>query len=102
LAVCARIEADHGRERLVHWGARTLDIDIVAVEGVTCADDVLELPHPRAARRAFVLSPWSAIDPQARLAGPDGRVVPVRDLLAVAADAGGVRPSAEAPLEVPA
>jgi dihydroneopterin aldolase/2-amino-4-hydroxy-6-hydroxymethyldihydropteridine diphosphokinase len=102
LAVCLQIEHDHGRERLVHWGARTLDIDIVAVEGVTCADDVLELPHPRAARRAFVLAPWSALDPEARLPDADGRPVPVRDLLAVAADAAGVRPATVAPLEVPA
>ena len=102
LALCGRIEQDHGRERLIHWGARTLDIDIITVEGVTCADDVLELPHPRAARRAFVLAPWAAIDPDARLPGPDGRALPVRDLLAVAADAAGVRLATVAPLEVPA
>lgn len=102
LATCRRIEQAHGRERLVRWGARTLDIDIVTVEGVTCCDDVLELPHPRAAQRAFVLAPWAAVDPDAVLAGPGGQAVPVRDLLTVAADAGGVRAATVAPLEVPA
>lgn len=102
LATCRRIEQAHGRERRVRWGARTLDIDIVTVEGATCRDDVLELPHPRAAQRAFVLAPWAAVDPDAVLTGPGGQAVPVRDLLTAAADADGVRAATVAPLEVPA
>jgi 2-amino-4-hydroxy-6-hydroxymethyldihydropteridine diphosphokinase len=56
-----------GRTRDVRWGPRTLDVDIVAVDAVTSDDSELTLPHPRAAERAFVLVPWLAIDPQARL-----------------------------------
>jgi 2-amino-4-hydroxy-6-hydroxymethyldihydropteridine diphosphokinase len=100
LAVCQRIERDHGRERAVRWGARTLDLDLVTFEGVACTDDDLELPHPRAAQRAFVLVPWSAIDPGALLPVPGRGAVRVDVLAARAADAAGVRSAGEAPLEV--
>ena len=55
------------------------------------ADPALTLPHPRAHERAFVLSPWSQLEPDARLRLPDGSVRPVVDLLAEAADRDGVR-----------
>lgn len=63
------IEADLGRVRGVRWADRTIDIDIVDVDGQTRDSERLTLPHPRAAERAFVLAPWLAIDPQAELAG---------------------------------
>jgi 2-amino-4-hydroxy-6-hydroxymethyldihydropteridine diphosphokinase len=56
-----------GRSRELRWGPRTLDVDIVAVDDVTREDPELTLPHPRAAERAFVLVPWLAVQPQARL-----------------------------------
>jgi 2-amino-4-hydroxy-6-hydroxymethyldihydropteridine diphosphokinase len=70
-------EASAGRTRGVRWGPRTLDVDIVAVDDVHADDAELTLPHPRAGERAFVLVPWLAVDPSARLAGR-----PVRDLVA--------------------
>lgn len=90
LAACHAIEARFGRERLVRWGPRTLDVDIITV--VTAAGEVhradpdLTLPHASAAGRAFVLAPWSWLEPDARLDG-----VPVADLLARAADRDGIR-----------
>lgn len=57
------------RVREVRWGPRTLDVDVVAVDGVVSDDPVLQLPHPRAHERAFVLIPWLAADPSASLAG---------------------------------
>ncbi|MFC5369678.1 2-amino-4-hydroxy-6-hydroxymethyldihydropteridine diphosphokinase [Arcanobacterium bovis] len=63
------IEWKHGRERLEHWGARTLDLDIIAIEGVTSSDVELTVPHPRAALRRFVLEPWLSIEPDAELSG---------------------------------
>ncbi len=66
------IELAHGRERLEHWGPRTLDIDIIDYEGVIGHTADLELPHPRANQRAFVLVPWSIADPQAYLPGLGG------------------------------
>jgi len=63
------IEAAAGRTREVRWGARTLDVDVVAVGDIVSTDPDLTLPHPRAAERAFVLVPWLAADPHAELAG---------------------------------
>jgi 2-amino-4-hydroxy-6-hydroxymethyldihydropteridine diphosphokinase len=94
LATCRRIEFALGRERGVRWAARTLDVDIITYADLSCADEDLEIPHPRAARRAFVLAPWSLLDPDAVLPGPDGDPVPVRELLARATDVKGVRPAA--------
>lgn len=67
LALCNAVEAVHHRERLVRWGPRTLDIDVIDYDGVISEDPVLTLPHPRAQERAFVLVPWAQMDPLARL-----------------------------------
>lgn len=86
LAVAHRLEQDHHRRREVRWGARTLDVDVIAYGDVRSDHPDLTLPHPRAAERAFVLLPWLWLDADATLAG-----TPVADLAAVAADAPGVR-----------
>ena len=72
-------------------GVRTLDVDLIDVEGITSADPALSLPHPRAAERAFVLVPWSQADPFAELAGHS-----VSDLAENAPDRGGVAARASA------
>jgi 2-amino-4-hydroxy-6-hydroxymethyldihydropteridine diphosphokinase len=72
------VESAFGRVRGERWGPRTLDIDLIVVGDVVSDDPELMLPHPRAHERAFVLLPWSAIDPEAVLPGY-GRVA---DLLA--------------------
>ncbi|HTX94812.1 MAG TPA: 2-amino-4-hydroxy-6-hydroxymethyldihydropteridine diphosphokinase [Mycobacterium sp.] len=59
-----------GRVRGERWGPRTLDIDLIACYGDTeeiCREDNLTLPHPLAHLRAFVMIPWLAIEPDARL-----------------------------------
>jgi 2-amino-4-hydroxy-6-hydroxymethyldihydropteridine diphosphokinase len=61
-------EAFH-RVRDERWGARTLDVDIVAYADVVTDDPHLTLPHPRAHERAFVLAPWHDVEPQAQLPG---------------------------------
>ncbi len=66
---CQSVENKHHRVREVRWGARTLDVDIVVYGDLTSEDPVLTLPHPRAAGRAFVLYPWSLIEPAATLNG---------------------------------
>lgn len=73
LAAVNRIEAAHGRVRIARWGDRTLDIDIVTMQGERMTTPELTLPHPGAAEREFVLAPWLAADPDAELPGA-GRV----------------------------
>ena len=63
------LENASGRVREVHWGPRTLDVDVVHVEGVTSTDPELLLPHPGTPERATVLRPWLDIDPDAELPG---------------------------------
>lgn len=89
LATAHGIEEQHGRERTEHWGPRTLDIDIIQFGSVLAVTDDLELPHPRAHERAFVLQPWAEIDPDAVLAGLGGG--PVEALAATAPDRDGLR-----------
>ena len=64
-----QIELELGRVRTVVNGARTIDLDLIAYEGVELESDSLTLPHPRAHQRAFVLLPWLEIEPDAVLMG---------------------------------
>jgi 2-amino-4-hydroxy-6-hydroxymethyldihydropteridine diphosphokinase len=66
---CQAVENKHHRVREVRWGPRTLDVDIIVYGDLISGDPVLTLPHPRAASRAFVLYPWSLIEPAATLNG---------------------------------
>ena len=54
---CHAVEQKHLRVREVHWGPRTLDVDIITYGDLVSSDPDLTLPHPRAAERAFVLYP---------------------------------------------
>ena len=78
------IEDDNQRVRAQCWGPRTLDVDLVCCyEGdseVLSATRQLALPHPMASRRAFVLAPWLALDPDACLTVA-GSSRPARHLL---------------------
>jgi dihydroneopterin aldolase/2-amino-4-hydroxy-6-hydroxymethyldihydropteridine diphosphokinase len=90
LAAGQRIEVGQGRERSVRWGPRTLDVDVIRYGDLLSDDPALELPHPRASQRAFVLAPWLAVDPQAWLPAYAGRQL-VAPLLLKAPDRDGVR-----------
>ena len=97
-AQTSRIERELGRERHERWGARSVDIDIIQVEGLASSDPVLTLPHPRAKERAFVLAPWLLCEPDAVLEGV-GRVC---DLLATTPDREGIIDAVDDWLEDPA
>ncbi|MCD2441570.1 2-amino-4-hydroxy-6-hydroxymethyldihydropteridine diphosphokinase [Agromyces sp. SYSU K20354] len=75
-------EHEHGRVRDERWGDRTLDLDLIDFGGRRLVDERLELPHPRAWQRAFVLQPWLDVDPDAVLAGRG----PVAELRAATTD----------------
>lgn len=89
LHACQEVENVHGRTREERWGARTLDVDLIAYGTLTDAAEDLEIPHPRAHERAFVLEPWSQIAPDAVLPGLGGG--PVAQLAATAPDRSGIR-----------
>lgn len=60
------IEAQFGRQRQAHWGARTLDLDLLLYGDRVINTTELTLPHPRLAERPFVLVPLAAIAPHWR------------------------------------
>lgn len=62
------IETEAGRVRETRWGPRTLDLDIVTSDGNSVSEETLEIPHPRAAEREFVLRPLVEVWPEARVA----------------------------------
>lgn len=69
LELLMTVERQFGRRRLVANGPRTIDLDLLAMGDRIVRDAVLTLPHPRLARRAFVLGPWASLAPQTRLPG---------------------------------
>jgi 2-amino-4-hydroxy-6-hydroxymethyldihydropteridine diphosphokinase len=64
LGMCHRIEAAGGRVRVERWGARTLDIDILWIDGEEVHEPDLEIPHPQLWRRRFVLLPLADVAPE--------------------------------------
>ncbi len=71
LALCHQLEQAAERTREVRWGPRTLDVDIIWIEGYTSDDPVLTVPHPRAHERNFVQVPLHDLDPDLTLPGFD-------------------------------
>ena len=67
------IEQELGRVRIDRWGSRTIDLDIITYGNLIKSGKRLEIPHPRAYQRAFVLVPWALMNPSAVLPG-HGRV----------------------------
>lgn len=67
------IEKAHGRERTIHWGARTLDLDILLFGQQQIDELRLQVPHPRMTERNFVLEPLAELE--AELLLPSGESV---------------------------
>ncbi len=59
------IEARHGRARRERWGARTLDLDVLWMEGTAFEAQSLTVPHPRLSERPFALVPLLDVAPDA-------------------------------------
>jgi len=73
LHVCQEIEKQLGRERKVHWGPRTIDIDLLIFEDRVSESEELRLPHPYLEERTFVIAPLREIAPNLIL--PSGRSI---------------------------
>ena len=67
LSLLQGIEKSLGRERIERWGPRTIDLDLIQYGSLLSKAEELELPHPRAHERRFVLEPWHEIEPDAVL-----------------------------------
>jgi 2-amino-4-hydroxy-6-hydroxymethyldihydropteridine diphosphokinase len=84
LGVCHRLETAAGRVRAERWGPRSLDVDILLIEGLEVDDPDLQVPHPRMQERRFVMAPLADLAPE--LVPPDwedraqGRVNPAGSL----------------------
>jgi 2-amino-4-hydroxy-6-hydroxymethyldihydropteridine diphosphokinase len=65
-ATLREIELSFGRQRRERWAARTLDLDIVALDGCAGTFGAITLPHPRMHERAFVLAPLGEVAPEWR------------------------------------
>lgn len=63
LGVCRRLESAAERVRVERWGPRTLDVDILWIEGITVDEEDLQVPHPRMWERRFVLAPLRELAP---------------------------------------
>jgi 2-amino-4-hydroxy-6-hydroxymethyldihydropteridine diphosphokinase len=67
LSLLHGIEKSLGRERIERSGPRTIDLDLIQYGALLSSAAELELPHPRAFERRFVLEPWHEIEPDALL-----------------------------------
>ena len=63
LGVCHRLETAAARVREERWGPRTLDVDVLWIDGVTVDDPDLVVPHPRMWERRFVVAPLHDLAP---------------------------------------
>lgn len=81
LSVIADIEKGAGRKRLIHWGPRTLDIDILLFDRDIIMEESLKIPHVEMAKRAFVLEPLAEIAPFAYHPGYNKTVLELLELL---------------------
>jgi 2-amino-4-hydroxy-6-hydroxymethyldihydropteridine diphosphokinase len=74
LELCARLETEAGRVRVERWGPRTLDVDVLWVDGQRVDEPDLQVPHPRMLERRFVQVPLLEVAPD--LEGLDWNVDP--------------------------
>ena len=74
LALLRQVEAAAGRTRDVHWGARTLDLDLLLFGDLVVREPGLTLPHPGLAGRRFVLAPLAELRPELPVPGADASV----------------------------
>lgn len=86
LAALQAIERACGRRRVVHWGPRMLDLDLLDWPTAVAPSVSLTVPHPRFAARRFVLEPWARVAPEQVVLGRS-----VRAWLAACSDSSWVR-----------
>ena len=78
LAGLQQIERDMGRVRVLRWGPRLIDLDILYFDDIAAHSAALTLPHPEMHNRGFVMIPLAEIRPELMLAGVSARVLAER------------------------
>ncbi|MBR1816602.1 MAG: 2-amino-4-hydroxy-6-hydroxymethyldihydropteridine diphosphokinase [Lachnospiraceae bacterium] len=81
LSVINDIEQSAGRKRIIHWGPRTLDIDILLYNKDIIMEENLKIPHADMTNREFVLEPLCEIAPFAYHPGYNKRIIELFDIL---------------------
>lgn len=81
LKIINDIESGAGRTRVIHWGPRTLDIDILLYDREIIMEDNLKIPHAEMAKRRFVLEPLCEIAPFAYHPGYNKTIIELFDIL---------------------
>ncbi len=69
LQICQEVEQRLHRKRIIRWGPRTIDVDILFYNDFVSDDEELILPHPRIKQRAFVIIPLLDLDEDIMLKG---------------------------------
>lgn len=64
MSVGQRLQAAAERVQTERWGPRTLDVDVLWIDGVTVDEPDLQVPHPRMFERRFVLAPLAELAPE--------------------------------------
>lgn len=64
LKLCQDVETELNRVRLIRWGPRTIDVDIILYDEIEMDDETLTIPHPRMHERGFVLIPIYELNPK--------------------------------------
>ena len=75
LLLCNEVEQLLKRVRLIRWGPRTIDIDILLYEDFESQEEKLTVPHPRMHERAFVMVPLAELAPDLRIQGRSVREI---------------------------
>lgn len=66
LEMLHEVEQEANRERKIHWGPRTLDLDIIFYDDCIVDEEMLQIPHPDMENREFVLKPLAELAPYLR------------------------------------
>lgn len=88
LEQCQNIESELGRKRIIRWGPRTIDLDILLYNQENIVSEKLIIPHPRIEERAFVLVPLIEIAPDIKL---PNKPILLKESLQLLRDREGVR-----------
>ncbi len=70
-----QIENDLGRVRVIRWGPRTVDLDILVYGDQIISEPDLQVPHPRMDQRAFVMVPLADLNPGLVVGGEKARIL---------------------------